>query len=384
MSKSIFYRNVNPIQAKTIIKEHLNYDVSKAFSDILPQEEKILKEMEETKAEYVNYIQMIESKLIEFNSVKEIVEALNEELTDVKNEYKEYLAICEKYTRPVESNNSLDEELTLSIKNDKTGQSHTVIIPDEITNDINTTGSEAGSIVGAENVQQDVSSVTFDADKSAALQDTSNVTIPADTEKIEAEAEDAEEDAEEDEEKAEDLEAETEEDEDIEDKSEEDTEKEKKSKKKNETAKPRVFLKKKLNESVQVGDEVILNKKRGSVTGKINNKIIVAIQGSTEEVSEEAVEIKRTNVPEKTNMNKMKFDELTQKVLFEQFVNCGIYMNNIPIKTTNCFVNYATWNKAQLDENVSVIIDNNTCLYPKNQIKIHENIKTTYEKRIIR
>jgi hypothetical protein len=44
------------------------------------------------------------------------------------------------------------------------------------------------------------------------------------------------------------------------------------------------------------------------------------------------------------------------------------------IETTNCFVNYSSWNKAQLDENVSIIIDNNTCIYPKNQIKIHENI----------
>lgn len=376
INKSIFYRNVNPIQAKTIIKEHLNYDVSKAFSDILPQEEKILKEMEETKIEYVNYIQMLENKISEFNNIKDITDLLNEELADVKNEYKEYVAICEKYTRPIESNNSIDEELTLSIKNDKTGQSHTVIIPDEITNGLQT-GNEAGSIVGAENVQQDASAVTFDADKSAALQDTSNITIPADAEEIEAEAEDAEEDAEEDIEK--DTEEETSDEEKDDEESEETVTKsvddKQKSKKKNENAsKPRVFLKKKLNENAQIGDEVVLDGKRGYVTAKINNKLIVSIQGNTKETSEDSVTIKHTNTPDEINMKQMKFDELTQKVLFEQFVRCGIYMNNIPIKTTNCFVNYSSWNKAQLDENVSIIIDNNTCIYPKNQIKIHENI----------
>jgi hypothetical protein len=65
--------------------------------------------------------------------------------------------------------NDINEELTLSIKNDKTGQTHTVIIPDEITNGIQT-GNSAGSIVGAENIQQDASAVTFDADQSAQMQ----------------------------------------------------------------------------------------------------------------------------------------------------------------------------------------------------------------------
>ena len=85
MGKGTFYRNINPIQAKNLIMEHLRFDVSKAFEDLLPNEGKINEEIKNTKKGYNNYIQELESKISDFQKVgnKEysfsVVKALNEE-----------------------------------------------------------------------------------------------------------------------------------------------------------------------------------------------------------------------------------------------------------------------------------------------------------------
>jgi len=95
-NKVTFYRNINPIQAEKIMMEHMRFDVSKTFADILPNKEKILSEIEETKKEYVSYITSIEEKINEISQqtgkiAEEILVVLKEELENVKNEYKNYL-----------------------------------------------------------------------------------------------------------------------------------------------------------------------------------------------------------------------------------------------------------------------------------------------------
>ena len=70
----------------------------------------------------------------------------------------------------------------------------------------------------------------------------------------------------------------------------------------------------------------------------------------------------------------MKFDAKTQKVLFEQFVKCGIFMGNTPIKTTNCFVQYSEWSKAQLHENVNVISDGHLNIMLRENVRIFEDV----------
>jgi len=61
-NKSTFYRNINPIQAEKIMMEHMRFDVSRTFEDILPNKEKILSEIESTKKEYTDYILELETK----------------------------------------------------------------------------------------------------------------------------------------------------------------------------------------------------------------------------------------------------------------------------------------------------------------------------------
>ena len=206
--KSTLYRNVNPIQAKQIMMEHLRYDVSKLFESLLPAEEKILLEIEETKKEYSDYIELLESRKKQFAEnpynkelTTAVVEALNEELEEIKNEYKDYLILIENYIRPKAdlSNVQIDESVTVTI--DVNGKKYTVPIPSEGENGEEPASAEvAGTEVGAEDLtNKAASAITFNDQDSETISD--NPTVPEDevdlgVETIEDEADKAEEEKE--------------------------------------------------------------------------------------------------------------------------------------------------------------------------------------------
>jgi hypothetical protein len=128
-----------------------------------------------------------------------------------------------------------------------------------------------------------------------------------------------------------------------------------------------------LNEYYQIGDTVKIDREKGYVIGQIEGKLLVQVQGNTYLVDEKDLKEyhKREDL---TTIPHMKFDDETQKVLFEQIVRCGIYMGNVPVKFTDCFVKYSSWDKAQLDQQVKVLIEGNSTFIPKSQIRIFENI----------
>jgi dsDNA-specific endonuclease/ATPase MutS2 len=130
---------------------------------------------------------------------------------------------------------------------------------------------------------------------------------------------------------------------------------------------------KRLNENIQILDKVKIGKERGYVTGQIDGKMIVQVQGSTHLVDPK--DIKEFNKkPEMTTKPHMKFDEETQKVLFEQFVKCGIYHGNVPIKLSDCYVKYSSWNNAQPDQQIKVLVEGTVSFMPRSQVKILENL----------
>ena len=137
MGKNTFYRNINPIQAKNVMLEHLKFDVSSLFKSLLPNEKKILAEINETKKEYNKYIQHLQDKINNINSLNEefhspvnqdVIKVLEEELYDVQNEFKDYLNSVEEYTKPLnEAQVTLEINGPLQIEVD--GQKFTVPIP---------------------------------------------------------------------------------------------------------------------------------------------------------------------------------------------------------------------------------------------------------------
>ncbi len=183
-NKTTFYRNINPIQAEKIMMEHMRFDVSKTFQDILPNKERVLVEIDETKKEYTDYIQSLEEKIVQFSNesgkaAKAVVEALQEELEDVKNDYKNYLNEVQKFTE-------VSENLNITVQDDTSGKSYTVVVPTgamaakgeggQLKGEEGAEGDEFGTEVGMASLQNPdaggaASAVTFDDDQSELISD---------------------------------------------------------------------------------------------------------------------------------------------------------------------------------------------------------------------
>lgn len=183
-NKSTFYRNINPIQAEKIMMEHMRFDVSRTFSEILPNKEKILKEIDETKLEYTDYIKVLEGKITQFSNetgkaAQAVNKALTEELEDVKNDYKNYVNEVEKFTE-------VNENLNITVQDDSSGKSYTVVVPtgamaakgQDGQGDAGAEGDEFGTEVGMSNMAAPgsgadgaSSAVTFDDDQSELISD---------------------------------------------------------------------------------------------------------------------------------------------------------------------------------------------------------------------
>lgn len=205
-NKTTFYRNINPIQADKIMMEHMRFDISQTFKDILPNKEKVLSEIEDTKKEYSDYIQTLVEKINHFNNetsetAEVVLEALKEELEEVKLDYKDYLNDVERFTE-------VSENLNITVQDDATGKSYTVVVPTGAmaakgeSGDENIESDEFGTEVGSSNIQPDTgasSNITFDDDESelisdAPTSDSDKVDLGADeieayADKVDAEAE---------------------------------------------------------------------------------------------------------------------------------------------------------------------------------------------------
>ncbi|MFA5153550.1 MAG: hypothetical protein WC554_13385, partial [Clostridia bacterium] len=131
-----------------------------------------------------------------------------------------------------------------------------------------------------------------------------------------------------------------------------------------------------IEESFQLGDTVMLNKQKGFVIGEIGGDLIIQVQGSTHRVSPKSKKLKgeKQEPLSVTPDMQFKFDKVSQKLLFEQYVNCGIYVGNTPVKINNCYTKFSDFNNATPEQPVNVIIEGNNNLLPKNQIRIFEDV----------
>ena len=127
-----------------------------------------------------------------------------------------------------------------------------------------------------------------------------------------------------------------------------------------------------LNESAQIGDKVTYKGQRGYIIGQAQNgDWLVQVQGTSDFVNPKDVKV--VGIKAKTMELPYKFDEKTQKVHFEQFVRCGIYMGNTPVKLQGCYVKFSQWRDANMNENVNVIADGQLNQMPKEQVRVLED-----------
>ena len=123
---STFYKNVNPIQCRKYINEHMGLNIGEIFEDILPSQETVKKMIVEKRALYEEYIDELHKKKEELDALnsdpetldadkKAIADALdivNDEIGKAENDYKDYVSDTDKYLNgdPADADNSIDAE----------------------------------------------------------------------------------------------------------------------------------------------------------------------------------------------------------------------------------------------------------------------------------
>ncbi len=103
INSKTFYRNVNPIFCKNAINEHFQINVSSLFEDLLPAQDKIILQLNETKNEYEKSIEQYEDAIEDLKAAKDgattvdIEQQLDDaiadaekKLQDVKDEYLQW------------------------------------------------------------------------------------------------------------------------------------------------------------------------------------------------------------------------------------------------------------------------------------------------------
>ncbi len=136
-----------------------------------------------------------------------------------------------------------------------------------------------------------------------------------------------------------------------------------------------------------ISSDIIFNKEKATVIGELGNGdllIQISKDGAIKQVKQSQVKILNAVPLAVKPEDQFKIDKLTQKVLFEesqilnallqQYVPCGIYMGNIPIKINECFVKYSDWNTAKPNETIQVKMENKITLIEKEKVRLLENI----------
>ena len=131
----------------------------------------------------------------------------------------------------------------------------------------------------------------------------------------------------------------------------------------------------KLNEA-QIGDKVLLGKERGYLIGQTSDgQWIVQIQGSTKFAKDKELKVLRglaQNTPN-TKPLLMSFDDKTQKLLFEQYVKCGIFYKAVPIRTNGCYIKYSDYLKSAPGTSVNILVEGVLNIIPRDQVQVMED-----------
>lgn len=117
LGQSTFYRNVNPIQCRNYINEHLSINAAPMFNDILPNQSAILEDIDETKKAYENYIEELDKKKEMLLSMREesddedidaAIALIDDERNNVIAAYKKYQDESDEYIKGEDKDKDVD------------------------------------------------------------------------------------------------------------------------------------------------------------------------------------------------------------------------------------------------------------------------------------
>lgn len=121
IAQHTFYRNVNPIFCKNKLNEHMGINVSSLFSDLLPSQDKIILQLNETKNSYEESIEKYEDMIKKLkdalkdaseenkSKLEKAVSDAEDKLDDIKAEYKEWQKQADEVTGK-ESDEETDDD----------------------------------------------------------------------------------------------------------------------------------------------------------------------------------------------------------------------------------------------------------------------------------
>ena len=131
MLKATFYHNVNPIQCRNLINNHMGINVASLFEELIPSQDKLYLKLNETKSEYEASIAKYEATIEKLKKAKEedisedsekkldaAIEAAQAKVDELKKEYKDWQDDVDKVTKP--DSKSEDADKDEDIKDDNT------------------------------------------------------------------------------------------------------------------------------------------------------------------------------------------------------------------------------------------------------------------------
>lgn len=130
-----------------------------------------------------------------------------------------------------------------------------------------------------------------------------------------------------------------------------------------------------ISEELQIGDTVKLDNQKGYIIGQTGDgDLIIQVQGSTHKVSPKSKKLKGEKQEPLETTPHMKFDKVSLKLLFEQYVRCGVFHGNTPLVVNNCYTKFSDWNDAKDDQPINVLIEGTSNIMPKNLVRIFEDV----------
>lgn len=148
---STFYKNVNPIQCRKYINEHMGLNIGEIFEDILPSQETVKKMIVEKRGLYEEYIDDLREKKDKLNalsndpdvldadkkSIEDALSIVDDEISKAEQDYKDYVDSTDSYLNgdPSDAETSTDAEAG-EYTNPETGETGATETPAEMSEPI--------------------------------------------------------------------------------------------------------------------------------------------------------------------------------------------------------------------------------------------------------
>ena len=154
MKNHTFYRNVNPIFCKNTLNEHMGINVAALFEDMLPGQDRLILQLNETKNEYEESIKKYEDMIGQLEDAKKeaatddikgeldaAIEDANKKLEDVKAEYKEWQKTAEEATgKEDKEEDEENDDVTKETSNEPLDADEVEDYKDELSTPLSATG----------------------------------------------------------------------------------------------------------------------------------------------------------------------------------------------------------------------------------------------------